>query len=342
MFQINEYKNVGTTRYCMHCKTLKEAGNFCDFLHSQGRRWNSGDSYAEIFHWGKYREDTCYNFNQGSFCDIEWYESQGYIILEWSDYMKDTTKAMNNSFTDKNFKLEDYKDSQGKIYCMHCKTEEEAKNFCDFLHYQGRRWRNGESYLYEKRWEKYEEDTCYLFNKGAFGCIKDRDPHRYKILEWSDFMGYNKCSDNTDLSMEKIFQVFEILGIKPNRPFKIRSNGSGDNIYRTTDTLRIQFFNGKDFSPHDSHLIDLYYFLTTREELVPTVIITEEDKIIIDYARLCGAKWLTKDRNGGCWMSENKPQKATNEWRVLSGMVEPLIKEVSFLSWEDEEPYEIV
>ena len=41
------------------------------------------------------------------------------------------------------FDINDYK---GK-YTMHCKTEEEAKDFCEYLHSVGRRWRTDQPYI---------------------------------------------------------------------------------------------------------------------------------------------------------------------------------------------------
>ena len=40
-FNLDDYKG----KYCMHCKTLEEAINFCKFLDDNGRTWQDGDSY---------------------------------------------------------------------------------------------------------------------------------------------------------------------------------------------------------------------------------------------------------------------------------------------------------
>lgn len=83
------------------------------------------------------------------------------------------------------FNLNDYK---GK-YAMHCKTKEEAEGFCRFLHQNGRKWRNGYSYLEEDYWNDYERDPVYCFNEGSYCNIKyTKWIQGYKILEWSDFM----------------------------------------------------------------------------------------------------------------------------------------------------------
>lgn len=83
------------------------------------------------------------------------------------------------------FNLNDYK---GK-YVMHCKTKEEAESFCRFLHQNGRRWCNGDSYLDPNSWDFYKIDTVYCFNEGMYDNIDyAKWIAGYTILEWSDFM----------------------------------------------------------------------------------------------------------------------------------------------------------
>ena len=78
----------------MHCKTEEEAKDFCNYLHSIGRRWTSGRSYASDTNWHNHKSDTAYNFNQGSYDSISWYKTLNYTILEWSDFMnKEFTKT---------------------------------------------------------------------------------------------------------------------------------------------------------------------------------------------------------------------------------------------------------
>ena len=85
------------------------------------------------------------------------------------------------------FDINNYK---GK-YVMHCKTEEEARDFCNYLHSVGRRWYSGKSYLDT---EFYYDDKVYYFNEGACGHVR---LSTYTILEWSDFM--NKEFTKADL-----------------------------------------------------------------------------------------------------------------------------------------------
>ena len=101
-FDIEDYKG----KYVMHCKTEEEAKVFCKYLDSVGRCWSSHKTYDTDTNWYHYREETCYNFNEGTFCPKISYETQGYIFLEMEDFMEDfmeENKDMN--YVDSIFKV---------------------------------------------------------------------------------------------------------------------------------------------------------------------------------------------------------------------------------------------
>lgn len=81
------------------------------------------------------------------------------------------------------FNINNYK---GK-YAMHCKTEEEAKEFCDYLHSIGKTWHDGDSYQSNTLWYVSKKYTCYEFNDGYRGSVVNYIDRNYTILEWSDF-----------------------------------------------------------------------------------------------------------------------------------------------------------
>jgi hypothetical protein len=94
----------------------------------------------------------------------------------------------------KKFNLDDYK---GK-FVMHCKTEEEAKDFCRVLHEAGRKWSSGDSYLEETYWGRYVVDRngrYYQFNDGMYS-TREHFVSNYAILEWSDFMDKEFTKDD--------------------------------------------------------------------------------------------------------------------------------------------------
>lgn len=86
----------------------------------------------------------------------------------------------------KKFNWEEFKDKNNKI-AVHCKTEEEAKDFCKQMHEHGLKWCNGYSYILKTYYETYEKRTCYI----GYGRYSNYDyfiEQGYKILEWSDYM----------------------------------------------------------------------------------------------------------------------------------------------------------
>ena len=85
----------------------------------------------------------------------------------------------------KKFNWNEFKNKDNKI-AVHCKTEEEAKDFCERMHKQGMKWCSGESYLKETNYEFCEEEICYI--KGEFSPYQYYKSNGYEILEWSDYM----------------------------------------------------------------------------------------------------------------------------------------------------------
>ena len=82
------------------------------------------------------------------------------------------------------FKLEDYAGS----YVMHCDTEDKSKVFLEFLHIQGRMWKEGDiTYKDKTNWNIYNENTVYYFNNGTYGHV---ELVRYgrTVLEFDDFI----------------------------------------------------------------------------------------------------------------------------------------------------------
>ena len=71
---------------------------------------------------------------------------------------------------------------------VHCKTEDEAKDFCQKMHEQGMKWnRSGDSFLETTRYHAFQKETCY----SGTGCYCPYDYYKeneYTILEWSDYM----------------------------------------------------------------------------------------------------------------------------------------------------------
>lgn len=91
-FNWDEFKDEDN-KIAVHCKTKEEAKDFCRQMHGQGMKWCTGKSYMEKTNYEEYKGGTCYT-GFGMFSSYRYYNSEGYEILEWSDYMqKEFTKA---------------------------------------------------------------------------------------------------------------------------------------------------------------------------------------------------------------------------------------------------------
>lgn len=91
-FNWDEFKNK-YNKIAVHCKTEEEAKDFCKRMHEHGMKWCTGKSYMEKTNYEEYKGETCYA-GSGEFSSYWYYNSEGYKILEWSDYMqKKFTKA---------------------------------------------------------------------------------------------------------------------------------------------------------------------------------------------------------------------------------------------------------
>ncbi len=91
-FNWDEFKNKDN-KIAVNCKTEEEAKDFCRQMHGQGMKWCTGKSYMEKTNYEEYKGETCYT-GFGMFSSYRYYNSEGYEILEWSDYMqKEFTKA---------------------------------------------------------------------------------------------------------------------------------------------------------------------------------------------------------------------------------------------------------
>ena len=86
----------------------------------------------------------------------------------------------------KKFNWDEFKNKYNKIV-VHCKTEEEAKDFCKQMHEHGMKWCNGESYLKNTNYNARNEGTCY-YGAGEYSSRVFVEKYNYKILEWSDYM----------------------------------------------------------------------------------------------------------------------------------------------------------
>ena len=70
---------------------------------------------------------------------------------------------------------------------VHCKTKEEANDFCKQMNHYGLRWSTNSSYLKYNYYEAYGPKTCYS-NQGEYCSLDYFENNNYRIFEWSDYM----------------------------------------------------------------------------------------------------------------------------------------------------------
>lgn len=115
----------------------------------------------------------------------------------------------------KKFNWENFEAIDNKI-AVHCKNQEEAKDFCRKMHEHGMKWRHGCRYSERTYYEKYCEETCYT-GYGTFSDCAFYKEHGYKILEWSDYMKKEFTKADLESGMvveyrEKMFKRRIVIG----------------------------------------------------------------------------------------------------------------------------------
>lgn len=109
--------------------------------------------------------------------------------------------------------------NQDNDIAVHCKTEEEAKDFCRKMHEHGLKWCDGDSCLEITRWKTYEEDTVY-YSKGTYGRKTKAKENNRKIIKWENYMTEEKKEfPKTDLKDGMVVEtrngsLYEVLGDK--------------------------------------------------------------------------------------------------------------------------------
>ena len=93
------------------------------------------------------------------------------------------------------FNWKEFKNKDNKI-AVHCKTEEEAIDFCKQMYKHGMEWASGNSYLSYTHYGVYRDKTCYD-GGGGYQSYDYFEKYKYKILEWSDYT--NKEFTKSDL-----------------------------------------------------------------------------------------------------------------------------------------------
>lgn len=133
-------------------------------------------------------------------------------------------------------------------------------------------------------------------------------------------------------------QIFNMLGVEPEEEFKLGRGHSLNYFIDKELTLRVVNRSGAKLVSFDYKLQDI---LTGKIKIVKIPHPTAEEQIAIDYARVCGLKWLAKNKNNTVFAFEGKPIKGVEYWILTNAKIASIDIPISFLSWEDEEPFYI-
>lgn len=226
------------------------------------------------------------------------------------------------------FNIDDYK---GK-YVMHCKTEEEVRSFCDYL----RRARNRKGYSVYSHIDLFKSKTAYNFNNGTVGDVDFYSSSGYTVLEWSNFMNDTKGN-------ERIDKVFDILGVEPFEEFFIADEEyAGVKYYIDYDLKIYAMPSDSDFGMEEERSdIIILDILKNKLKIQRIYKPTKKEQLAIDYARAIGCKWIAKDKDDLIYAFTEKPHKMTTIWTIENGENYEIQIPISFIHWNDEEPYYI-
>ena len=139
------------------------------------------------------------------------------------------------------FNWDEFKNTGNKI-AVHCKTDEEAKDFCKQMHEKGMRWSDGETLLENTVWYVHSEKTCYVYGV-SFSHYKWAKKQGYRILEWSDYMQKEFIKADLEDGMvveQRDGNMYLVLAGKAVR------KGKCNHIDGYTDDLKWEGYTGGD------------------------------------------------------------------------------------------------
>lgn len=147
-------------------------------------------------------------------------------------------------------------------------------------------------------------------------------------------------------------QIFEMLRVKPGHIFKLKE--IPNYSYKLTNNLKLYVRSDADkkwFTDLENRT--LFMILKGVFNIVKKIDLTPEEQLAIDYARVCGGKWIAKDSDGTVNAFDKKPEKeyyrglaleSQGHWNTYdrdSYKCFELLIDISFIHWEDEEPFYI-
>lgn len=128
---------------------------------------------------------------------------------------------------------------------IHCKTEEQAKIFCEASDKLDKTWCTKESYLDQNNWNEYKSKTCYS-NNGEYCSEFWYQEHNYKIINFEDInfnpilitqIKYIAVKDNTVLTLAGFKPLNTVAQIKLY-PAPCTAKADLEKIYGTYEGVK--------------------------------------------------------------------------------------------------------
>ena len=139
------------------------------------------------------------------------------------------------------FDIDNYK---GK-YVMHCKTEEEAREFCDYIRHCDVHYDAHAAFRF------YRDKTCFNFNANTHAPKGYYEENGYTILEWSDFTTEFTKADLKDGMVVELANgnKYLVLG-------EVMLNNTGSfKIERFDDNLELKGYDPKVWAINKAYSI---------------------------------------------------------------------------------------
>lgn len=138
-------------------------------------------------------------------------------------------------------------------------------------------------------------------------------------------------------------QIFRMLNLEPHEEFRLSSPDSPESLsysytYRLNNNLTLQYKASNVWNDSTRFTITniLDGSVVIRKKIKPT----REEQLAIDYAKACGMNYISQDSDGEYYAYNERPSKQFQSWYCVDKAIEIGIP-ISFISWNDEEPYYI-
>lgn len=150
--------------------------------------------------------------------------------------------------------------------------------------------------------------------------------------------------------MDYIKQIFDTLGVEPNEEFGVDFSGYIYKFKLDSD-LHLSGLKPNTVDTWLDHDSCFHKLLNGVWEIIKLKHPTKQEQLAIDYAKACGCKWIAKEKSGNVWGFKRKPYKDKYHeawaYEAYAKFANEPVSDVkieipiSFISWDDEEPYYI-